>query len=676
MKKIIKILSVLLCLVIGFSVVGCNNENNGSNGSNGGSVTMKENIFTDGVHVYDYTQTNEYVVKNSVSDYKIVIANNADNLEILAKDELVLFFEEATGVSLPVITDDQVTYSDTEKVISLGKNAFYTQALATANNLSTEGKGLEHDGYMIETVGKSIFIFGDYVEATVFGVYGYLNIEFNYDCYSNIAYHIDTQVENVTLKDFSVIDVPDYKFRASYDSHVFNNSPTEWRMGFGKGENYAIGSNSAHTAFLYLPRTSADVVNMSGGTNILGETAYKASHPDWYSLDGAQLCYLARGNETEYQAMLNEMFEIAKAYFMTDNGYFFRLGHSDGITWCNCTACTQSKNKYGADSASVILFANALAEKLDAWMQTEEGKPYARDYRISVLSYGITLLPPATYNESKGIWEPNAPEVVCNDRVIPWYAPLEINYNYTIFDNVNKEFYNQMMGWMAIAKEMSFYAYCTNYKYYLTPSAFFDHFQGFYQLGAKSGGYYISNLGQRTQSGGATAWHILKSYLIAKLSWNVNLDVGKLTEQFFENYFGEASEEMMNFYQSYRVHARYTIENVYSAGLSVYMPLNDQRYWPKNMLDKWLGYVNDALDAIEHYKRVDEQLYQNYYDRITMERVSLYYLMVELYKDDYAEDFVLEMKLTFKEDCARLGITGTADGASNTVDKILLGWGV
>lgn len=671
MKKFQTIISLFLCFIISLSVLACSEKETGS-------VNMGKPIYTDGVHVFNYEETSDYLVYNSLSDYKIVVAKDADSLTKLAEDELILFFEEATGIILPVVADDQIAYNSSEKVICLGKNEFYNSALQTASNLSTTDKGLEHDGYMIETVGKGIYIFGDYSEGTVFGVYGFLTLEFNFDCYSNIAYKIDREVSTVSLKDYSVIDVPDYTFRASADSHVSNNSPTEWRMGFGKGENYAIGPNSAHTSLIYLPKSSADAVN------VLGKNNYLTTHPKWYSTDGTQLCFYARGDAKEYQDLLNEMFEIAKEYFRTDDGYFFRIGHTDEVTWCTCKACTDSKNIYGADSASVILFANDLAEKIDAWLESDEGKPYARDYRITVLSYGVTLLPPAYYNENKKQWEPylseDAPEgtpyAICSDRVMPWYAPLEIDYNYSIFDNVNSAFYDQMYGWMAICKEMSYYNYCTNYNYYLVPSAFFEQFQGLYQLGALSNGYYVHNLGQRTQSGGATGWHILKTYILSKLSWNCNVDVGKLTEEFFKGYFGEASEEMMNFYLSYRVHARYTINNVYSAGLSVYMPLKDVRYWPKNMLDQWLANINEALASIEHYKRVDQTLYQNYYDRITMERVSLYYLMVELYKNDYDEDFVKEMKLAFKDDCARLGITGTQDGASYTVDEILMGWGV
>lgn len=653
MKKLLtKICASLLCGTLLFSVTAC--------GANGGSVSSQEQLFTDGIHVYDYTETDKYVVQNGQSDYKLVVSKSLDDKEKRAQDEMILLFEEATDVTLPIVTDAQISYNSENKVIVLGKNEYYRAALSDNQSLSTNGKNLEHDGFMIETVGNGIYIFGDYTDATLYGVYRYLELEFNFDCYSNIAYHLDKGVENVSLKDFSVIDVPDFQFRQPGYRHIINGSPTEWRMGFGMGGRYSIGPNSAHTAFVYLPKDK-----------------HQNTHEEWYSIDGTQLCYLARGNETEYEAMLNALLEVMKQHFKdSPNGYFFQLGHSDSKTWCSCDACIESKNKYGADSASVILLANRLAEKMDAWLQTEEGKPYDREYRITILAYGITLVPPTKYNAAKDKFEASAPEVICNKKVMPWYAPLEMNHNYTLFDSVNTEYYNDFMGWEAISEEMSFYLYSTNYRNFLVPSAFFDQLQSSYQLYASGGGYFIYDLGQNGQTSGATAWHILKTYLISKLSWNVNADVNELTQNFFKGYFGEASDAMMKFYQSYRVHAKYTVDNVYTKGAnSVYMPLLDERYWPKDILDQWFICVQEALDSIEHLKRIDQKQWQQYYDRIALERISLCYMMVQLYENSCAEDFVLEMKLAFKEDCNRLGVMVSGEGGA-TVDDILKGWGL
>ncbi|MBE7100862.1 MAG: DUF4838 domain-containing protein [Clostridiales bacterium] len=667
MKKMInKICSALLCFTVLCSAVACggssgSNDDNTSSNSGNSTVTLKDPIYTDGVHVYDYTETDKYVVKNGQSDYKIVLSANPSSLEKLAADELVLFFEEATGVTLPIVSDGSITYSQDSKVICLGKNEYYRTAYSLNDNLSTDGKNLEHDGFMIETVGNGIFIFGDFAEGALFGVYRYLAIEFNYDCYSNTAYYLNTGVKDVSLKDFSVIDVPDYMFRQVRYSHIHSNHPTQYRMGFDYGESYAIGNNSAHTSFIYLPKDK-----------------YQTEHDKWYSLDNTQLCYYARGDAQEYEAMINKMFEIMKEYFKTDDGYFFRLGHADSVSWCNCKACLDGKEKYGADSASVIIFANKLAEKMDAWLATEEGKPYARDYKISVLAYGTssTLRPPAVYDENKKEWKPTSPDVICHERVMPWFAPLEVDYNYTIFEDVNKEFLNYYYGWCALSDDMSCYFYSTNFKKFLIPAAFFDPIQGMYQLGAKAGGYYVLDDGQSSQANAVTGWHILRTYILSKISWNVNYDLNQLIENFFKGYFGVSADTMRSFYESYRVHAEYTVNHVYNAGISIYMPLLDVRYWPKNVLDQWNGYVETALSQIEVLKRVDQNAYQRYYDRITLERISLYYMMIELHKDSYSESFVQKMKLAFKEDCARLGVTDTGSASNDSIDELLKSWGM
>ena len=108
MKKIInKVCSTFLTLTVLFSLAACDNagSNGGGNGlgdsngnsnsssssvsvapSGGSNVSMREQIFTDGVHVYDYTETNKYVVENETSDYKIVLSANPSKYETLAAD--------------------------------------------------------------------------------------------------------------------------------------------------------------------------------------------------------------------------------------------------------------------------------------------------------------------------------------------------------------------------------------------------------------------------------------------------------------------------------------------------------------------------------------------------------------------------------------------------------------
>ncbi|MBQ3493301.1 MAG: DUF4838 domain-containing protein [Clostridia bacterium] len=655
MKKFfIKFISVVLALSFILSATACKPTEQG-----GSSVSQ---IFDSGVHQLNYTQTSEYVVKNSRSDYVIVVSNNTDNIEKLAVDELNLLFEEATGVNLSVVQDNELTFDEQKKVICLGDNSYYQQALAVSQNLSVKDKDLGHSGYVIETLGNGIYIVGNSTYSTLYGVYGFLEIEFGFDCYSNTGYYIEKNVTTLALKDYSVIDVPDFKFRSCYYTHITQNDPTKYRMKFGEDNDFIIGEagkhNGAHTGFLFLPKEE-----------------YFETNREWFSVDGTQLCYTARGDAEDLELMQKAVFESMKELFIKySDRFYIKFGHADSNTWCNCDACTKAKTDYGTDSAVVILFANKLVKLIDEWMETPEGTPYKRDYKILLLAYGMTLIPPTVKNKN-GEWTAVAPEVICDKKVSPWYAPIEMDYNLSLYAEENKMYLDALNGWDAISDTMSYYTYSTNYKNFLVPIDFYDQLQGFYQTAAKSNAYFFVDLGQRKQASGVTGWHVLKSYLISKLSWNVNYDVSTLTDNFFEGYFGPASKDMRKYYDSYRVQSKYNTDNYFGDVHAVFMIMLDAKYWPKYMLDRWYKNVEDALKSIEFLKRVDMAKYNTYYDHITMERVALCYLMVELYQSNYAKEFIDKIKLDFKNDCNRLGISVSAEGNS-PVDAIYSRWGV
>ena len=74
---------------------------------------------------YDDTSYTDYVLaKDGKTDYSIVIGTDADKHEKFAAEELQNLFKEATGATMPIKTEDQVSYSEDAKVISIGDNSF------------------------------------------------------------------------------------------------------------------------------------------------------------------------------------------------------------------------------------------------------------------------------------------------------------------------------------------------------------------------------------------------------------------------------------------------------------------------------------------------------------------------------------------------------------------------
>lgn len=679
------------CVALLGSFSGCQKKENGTGqlGENGKSEETL--VFGDGIHNYQVTETTKDFVKNSVSSYKIVMKENASEMLQFAAEDLQLLFKEATGVTLPIVTENTVDYAQDAKIISLGANGLLESA-----GLTTDENVLSRNGFIIKTKGDNVFIAGAYDEGTMFGVYGFLEQYFHFDCFSNTCYYIDTEMTDVKWKEFDVVDVPDLKVRNCGNDFITSDTRTERRMRYTKREDGStfLGSASAHTVFNYLdPEVYAKfsclnetehTCYVEAETGVFSAEQYpdciaENYHPDWFSNDLSQLCYTAHGNTEERNAMLETALEEAKKVFIANpNAYLWTFSQMDRYTWCACETCRGYKTKYnGSNAAVVVMFCNDLADKISAWMETEEGKPYARDFKILFLAYNATLTPPAKYNEATGEYEKIDDTVVCNEHTAVMFAPIEMDFQLSIYDEANDSFYEAFQGWMPISKTFNIYSYQSNYNYFFVPYDCFNTMPDFYQYAAKANTYWFFELGQRKQTAGATGWQILKNYISSKLAWNVNLDVNELTDKFFDVYFGEAADIMRDWYNSYRIHSKYLIDYAGAAtSSSVYHPILDKKYWSNNLLDSWIKKSEEALQAIDHLRYEDEARYQKLYDRITMERLSPYYMLIELYEIDYEATYIQTLKETVKYDCNRLGLNHAGESASNALATIWSKWGI
>ena len=650
MKRIfIKSITLLLVAIFSISAVACSNEESKGKG------TTKQSVFDGGIHVYDYTETNNYVVENATSQYKIVIKDSSTEKLQFAAEELKNLFLEATNILLPIVSESTVSYSDDAKFICLGLNTLSEQA-----GISIDDKNLGREGFVIETVGKNIYILANEDIGVLWGVYGFLQLEFNFEQFSDNVYTLDKNVSKMKLRDYSVVDVPDIRVRASLGSWLGKTGLRRMRYSLkAEQDDYKLG-----------PVTGAHTWNIH-----LSEATDYVEHPAWYATTGDQMCYNANGIPEEYEALIQRLVEVIKGYMIKyPDGYIFNLGHGDYFTWCSCEACTTQISQYGGSRlAGGIKLLNEVATRVDAWLETEEGKAYQREYYLMILSYGMTLQPPARYNETTEAWEPIDNSVICHKRVIPQYAPLEIDYQQELYSSVNKQYVDYWYGWQALSEKMGFYTYSGNYNHIMTPVDMFQNLQQYYQLAAKSNAVYLIE-DTISNAGTMSAWQVLRNYIVSKLGWNVNEDMGKLVDKFFDVYFADASDSMRSFYESFKTWAVHQEHNL-AATHGIYANITLAELWPKDLLDQWLALTEQAVKDISFYQYVDPQQYQIYYDNIAAERVSIQYLMIEFYEKSYDEEFILKQKLQCKEDCVRLGINKVR-GSSNTMSNYFVKWGV
>lgn len=641
MKKFIRIISIVLCMMLIFSV-GCKKEQ---------TTTETQNGFTDGVHIYEISETNEYVVKEGKTDYKIVIPADADNMIVIGAEEFQLFFEEATGIRLEIITDAEIEFSSSAKHIIFGSEKFMSKA-----GISTDYKVLNRNGYIIKTVGSSIFVCGAHVEGTMFGAYGLLEQMFEYDCFSNSAYYLKTDVTDLKLMNYNITNAPDIEIRHSGFRTVIGDTKTMYRMGYisRTDGSVLVHEASSHTLNAIISRDKYNTEKIMVDGVEVDNPDY---HPDWFSTCGQQWCFTAHGNDEELALMQEVVFEVAKNAFMTNlKGSVFTIGVEDKNTNCACEECSRKLLIYKAPSGVYLEFANAIAEKIKVWMESDEGKPYAREFLVKIIAYQKHEAAPAQYNEATGKFEP-IQGLVAHDNVTVEFSPSTIDFQVSIHDEENLPYRQSMAQWQAICKNISGFAHTVNFYHLFIPYDVFNSKQDQYKWLAAANTVWFYDEGDMRQTGAVTGWNTLKVYLISELGWDVNIDWAGKIDHFFDKYFQEAAEPMRKFFDSYRVHSKNMIDN---GGMNVSLSINftslQKKFWPSGMLELWSDYIDQALETISDIKYYDLDRYNQLYDRITLERISVYYMMVAMYSDRYGEEELLKMKLAVREDCDRLGL--------------------
>ena len=100
-----------------------------------------------------------------------------------------------------------------------------------------------------------------------------------------------------------------------------------------------------------------------------------------------------------------------------------------------------------------------------------------------------------------------------------------------------------------------------------------------------------------------------------------------------------------------------------------------EKFWPKNLLARWIDQLYQGIDSLEPLKTTDVSLYDKLVNNVELELVSFLYLYVELYGN--VTD--LETVNLYKTECKRIiesiGLTLYAE-RNAPVSTIFTSWGL
>ena len=638
MKLFKRILAVALCLAMLFSAAACKEDNPNPDDGNQPTATDARRKF-DTVHDFSSTVSDYDFIKDGQTEYVLVRPAEESTTINDAVSEFNFFFEMATGFRMPVVNDTGLTYTEDAKYISVGKTTLLEQA-GIALDLDELGDG----GYVIITKGRSVFLaggqFGD-----IWSVYEFLRQHFNLRVYTKDEILIDTDVTDEKLINFNVKDIPDVEYRVANYGEALNNAAFGRRMRMMTFSDVWI--NTWHNFFQYVPKDR-----------------YQADHPDWYSLDGMQLCF-TRDPDGLLEAVLETMKQWIDGNPNRSNLTFTA---EDYNVWCTCESCQASKEKYGANSACYVQFVNRVAKEIKKWLDEERG---GRKMNIAIFAYHQTTDAPCV-SDGNGGWKPVDDSVILEDNIVLFYAPIFANYYYDFYHPMNKTFGETLDKWSVLADTIYMWTYSTNFSEYFLPFDTFNSMQGLIQFGVEHNNHYIFDQGQHTNAV-APDWGRLKLYLNSRLEWDCQLDMNELIDDFFENYFKAAAEPMKNIFDKYRTYYAYLAENFGVRGsVQSVSAIKNSNCWPLGTLNSFLEDFDKAYASIEYLKDVDEDLYDTLYDRICLESITFRYLKYSLYPSAFSAAEYDAWREQIRLDCIRIGVSNFSE-FTTVADSIIGG---
>ena len=637
-------------------------------GGGNSTVTRPEN---DPSVVKHYTYEEEIadspvsLVSNGETDYVVVYPAESDvNINDGVK-ELKFFFEEATGIELIAYKDSEYRSKGiSNPYISIGETSLYRAA-----GLSVDKMELGVSGYEIKLIGSNLYIAGGFY-GNLYGVYEFLHYEFGFEQYAPDEIRLDKK-SSVKMKAFDLKDIPDAEFRVG---------------GNGENSGYAGGNvldrYRMHTLTDVFAGTfnGGDIAPFHNYLEFITKGEFQAEHPDWFSPSGTQLC-LTRDPEGLMDALVPKMCDMLERY---PNHTIITFTQMDGPTWCTCDSCkykgnsqagVESGEAFSFDSSTAereyysaqnIRFMNKLAKRIIEEYTVENGYPHGRYVYVYLFSYGMTSACPVKYDgNGNPVLDENGNYQIFDDSIVP-AENLGVLYCYGFhtsydvdgeYDDASMLTFDKVKRWLTISDHFAFWAYSTHFVDYFVPYDSVQQLVDTCKFVKENKGQMYYNMAQYDMQT-PVDWGRLESYLQAKLSWNCDADVGMLIDDFFDNYFKDASSVMKELFYAYKTKMAYLAgEKNIGVNTNTASAVLKQEHWGYNELKGFLSYIDRAFDTIEYLKTTDSELYDKLYARINIESMTFKYMLYKLYPDKFDYDLLLELEKEMVNQCREYGIT-------------------
>lgn len=685
MKFIKKCIVFLMTATMLFSIASCKKNENENTVTN--TAKPKETYSYTGTHVNNVTETDKPFIVNGKTEYKLVVPAQLSSGMREAVEDFRLLFKKATNISLPTVPDTGLKHTQDTKYLSIGDNELFR-----STGLSVSRSELGLDGYQIFTQDNSIYMVGGGEDGSIYSIYSYFKLMFNYECYYSDCVVIDTGVKNMNFKILEVKEIPDmalrngmmvgemlYPLEHNSESKYFKNRmrarhwKSDWQLPVHQDYDKKSATNYSHSSFTLLP-----------------PAVYQTEHPDWYANTNKQLCYSARGNAEEFELMVQESAKkVLFSYVSYDpiaypNCSVIQIGMQDDPRICYCDACNKISEECGGVVAPVIIYINAVAEKIAQW---EKGVPiteifdesvigddaewmgvdpepyYREDFRITFFAYHGYTIAPVEYDETKDEYIVKDERMRMHENAGVFFAAIESDYQQSILAEDNADAKHALKSWGLLTDYIWTWNYGFNYRAH---GLFYDSFDTFtsteyaYRANCNVSMHMVEGLSDKNTRN--TAFANLKVYLMYNLAWNTSLDEQELIANWFDAMFGEGADIMYDYFISLRTHSAYNNQtyNLHTHASLIYPELNSAIYWKKGTVMQWMRMCDEALAKVEKYKTSNPEYYEMLRAHIRTEYISPAFLYLCHYGEQEPKVKIDALYVELREDAIKYDLLNTS----------------
>ncbi|MDR1846830.1 MAG: DUF4838 domain-containing protein, partial [Bacteroidales bacterium] len=488
--------------------------------------------------------------------------------ELLQKD-----IEKVSGCKIPVVTSDK---KERKKEIVIGR---------TDRECKRDNVIVISYGYMMESCNDRIFLWGTetylaepWEEEDVFTVYAVVDLlekigvrKFAPDC----EFYPQKKTITMAKKDLNDHYAPQNTFRQIQSSFTKDNRDFKLWLKQNHYDDMFLKGYFVHTFNKLIPKEK-----------------YFDAHPEYFALINGQrhIDQICLSNDSVFEIVCRNVADLIKN---NHEHKIISISQNDNSAYCNCNKCKATNDYEQSPAGTIIRFVNKVCERFPAQM-------------FSTLAYQYSRTAPVHTKPAN-----NLQIMLCT---------IEEDRNITIEESGKKgksHFAQDLEAWSKITNNIFLWDYECNFHHSVSP------FPLLHTLKPNIEFFMQNNAHQHYQQAFAETGHEfaeLKTYLVSKLLWNINIDTDSIINEFLNAYYGEAAPYLRKYIDTLHYFAQQSGDF-----LDIYAP-------PTQYMNTFLN-----ADKMEIYKDLLPYAIKEssiYTKRVLMQLLSLWYAQMEIGKVD------------------------------------------